>query len=360
MNALDTTAGQLAQTLRAELVGPASLPVRRIDAIDRAGPEGLTFIRDERFAGRWKDSDAGAAVVTRGIAVEGHDESSRALLIVDDADRAMIALLEEVAAGRDEPASGRHRSAVVDDSARVHESASLGPHASVGAGAVIEAGVRLRAGVRIGRDARVGEGSDLHPNVVVEERCVIGRGVIVHAGAVIGADGFGYRPSEDGRSVVKIPHIGWVEVHDGVEIGACTTIDRGKFGPTVVGAGTKIDNQVQIGHNCRIGRACVICGTVGIAGSVEIEDGVTIGGGARIRDNVRIGAGAKLAGGVGLMHDVPPGETWLGTPARRFDDAMRDFAAARDLSVALRDIRKRIKALERADRAGAPDGQNTP
>jgi UDP-3-O-[3-hydroxymyristoyl] glucosamine N-acyltransferase len=225
---------------------------------------------------------------------------------------------------------------------------------------VIEPGVRLRAGVRIGRDVRVGEGSDLHPNVVVEERCVIGRGVIIHAGAVIGADGFGYRPSEDGRSVVKIPHIGWVEVHDGVEIGACTTIDRGKFGPTVVGVGTKIDNQVQIGHNCRIGRACIICGAVGIAGSVEVEDGVTIGGGAGIRDNIRIGAGAKLAAGVGLMHDVPPGETWLGAPARRFDDAMRDFAAARDLSVTLRDIRKRIKSLERNASAGAPDEQSTP
>jgi UDP-3-O-[3-hydroxymyristoyl] glucosamine N-acyltransferase len=348
VNALDATAGDLAERLGAELVGPATLRLERIDAIDRAGPADLTFIRDQRFAGRWADAEAGAAVVTRGIEVEGHDASRRALLIVDDADRAMITLLQEADTGRARPDAGVHPAATVDPSATVAPSARVGPGASVGPGSVVEADATLCAGAAVGAGVRIGAGAELRPGVVVEDRCVIGAGVIIHPNTVIGADGFGYRPSEDGRSIVKIPHIGWVEVHDHVEIGACSSVDRGKFGPTVIGAGTKIDNQVQIGHNCRIGRGCVICGAVGIAGSVVIGDGVTIGGGAGIRDNVRVGDGATLAAGVGLMHDVPAGETWLGAPARRHDEAMRDFAAARDLAVTLREIRKRIKALERA------------
>jgi len=348
VKSLDATTGDLADWLGAELLGPADLRLARVEAMDRADGSSLTFIRDAAYAERWGTSGAAAAVVTRGLRPAGHTPESRALLVVDDADRAMIRLLERVTPAHAAPAPGVHRTAHVDPSAEIGEGARVGPGVAVGPGATVASGATLHAGVSIGAGVSVGAGSDLRAGVVIEDRCAVGEGVIIHPNAVIGADGFGYRPSDDGRSVVKIPHAGWVEIGDGVEIGACTTIDRGKFGATEVGAGTKIDNQVQIGHNCRIGRSCIICGAVGVAGSVTIGDGVTVGGGVRIRDNISIGPGSVIAGGSHVGQDVPAGETWLGTPARKAGGAKRDMIAGVGLSETIRDLRKRIRELERS------------
>ncbi|MGQ0626539.1 MAG: UDP-3-O-(3-hydroxymyristoyl)glucosamine N-acyltransferase, partial [Phycisphaerales bacterium] len=138
--------------------------------------------------------------------------------------------------------------------------------------------------------------------------------------------------SPDGRTVIKIPHAGNVEIHDGVEIGANTCVDRGKFGPTVIGAGTKIDNLVQIAHNVRIGRSCLIAGNTGVAGSVKIGDGVLIGGGASVRDNIEIGSGARIAATAGVMRDVEPGESVAGNPAAPSREIFRQLVALRRLS----------------------------
>jgi len=345
---LDATTGELAERLGAELLGPSDLRIAKVEAMDRADGASLTFIRDAAYADRWSSCAAAAAVVTRGVTPAGHTPETRALLVVDDADRAMIRLLELVTPAHAAPAEGVHEGAYVDPSARLGEGVRLGPGVVVGPGASVGAGAVLHAGVVLGAGVEVGPESDLRAGVVVEDRCVVGGRVIIHPNAVIGADGFGYRPSEDGRSVVKIPHAGWVEIGDGVEIGACTTVDRGKFGATVVGAGTKIDNQVQIGHNCRIGRGCVICGAVGIAGSVTVGDGVTLGGGVRVRDNITIGSGASVAGASAVGRNVPAGETWMGVPARKAETARRDMMAGLGLSETLRDLRKRVKALERS------------
>jgi len=342
---LDTTSGELAQCLGAELVGDPGVRVRGVEALEHAGPEHLTFIRDGKNAAGWATSRAGAAVVTRGV--ETPERDGGAILYVDDADRALITLLEQATPAHSLPAEGVHPSATVDPSATLGAGVRLGPGVWVGPGASVGDAAVLHAGVWVGANAKIGAGSDLRAGVVVEDRCELGRVVIIHPNTVIGADGFGYRPSDDGKSVVKIPHAGWVEIGDAVEIGSCTTIDRGKFGPTLIGAGTKIDNQVQIGHNCRIGRCCIICGTTGIAGSVEIGDGATLGGGVRIRDNVKIGPGATLAGGSGVSGDMPGGATWFGTPARDASTAQRDMLAGVGLAGALRDIRKRLKQLER-------------
>ena len=348
MKTLDATTGELAERLGAELLGPSDLRIARVEALERADGESLTFIRDAAYAERWGASGAAAAVVTRGLAPAGHTPESRALLVVDDADRAMIRVLELVTPQHARPAEGTHPSATVDASAALEPGVRVGPGVVVGPGCRVGEGATLHAGVVLGAGAAVGARSDLRSGVVIEDRCAVGREVIIHPNAVIGADGFGYRPSDDGRSVVKIPHAGWVEIGDGVEIGACTTVDRGKFGATVVGAGTKIDNQVQIGHNCRIGRGCVICGAVAIAGTVTVGDGVTLGGGVRVRDNITIGPGATIAGGSGVGGDVPAGETWFGVPARKSDSAKRDMMAGVGLSETLRDLRKRVKALERS------------
>jgi UDP-3-O-[3-hydroxymyristoyl] glucosamine N-acyltransferase len=198
------------------------------------------------------------------------------------------------------------------------------------------------ASVTIGAAAAVGRGTVLHPGVVMGERCRVGAGCILHGGVIIGADGFGYRPSE--RGPVKVPHIGNVEIGNAVEIGANSCIDRAKFGSTTIGDGTKIDNLVQIAHNCRIGRGCLICGVTGMAGSVTLGDGVIVGGHVGIADNLTIGDRAVIAAKSGVICNVPAGETWWGFPAAPARSAARCYAIHRDLP----NLIKRVRELENA------------
>ena len=152
---------------------------------------------------------------------------------------------------------------------------------------------------------------------------------IIHSNVSIGADGFGFRPSEDGRSLVKVPQIGNVVIGNAVEIGANTCVDRGKFSSTIIGDGTKIDNLVQIAHNCNIGRSCVIAGTTGLAGGVTLEDGVMVGGGVSIKEQCTLHTGCKIGAGTGIMNDVPAGKTMLGYPAQDAKDMLKEWAVVR-------------------------------
>jgi UDP-3-O-[3-hydroxymyristoyl] glucosamine N-acyltransferase len=177
----------------------------------------------------------------------------------------------------------------------------------------------------------VGERTVLHPNVVIYERSVVGNDCILHAGVIIGADGFGYHPRPDGRGVIKIPHIGNVVIHENVEIGANSCVDKGKFGSTVIGAGTKIDNLVQIGHNCQLGRSCILCGECGLSGSVKLGDGVVLGGRVGVADNVSIGSGARVGAYSGVSNDIPPGAVYLGVPAGPANEWKRIYGFLRRL-----------------------------
>ncbi|MCE7974786.1 MAG: UDP-3-O-(3-hydroxymyristoyl)glucosamine N-acyltransferase, partial [Leptolyngbya sp. PLA1] len=273
---------EIARLVRGSLLGPGEVVVDRVETLDLAEPGSLTFVRSVKFGRRWPASRASAAVVTRDVPladlIPGFDPASpaspRPLIIVPDADLALITLLHRFAPPEPPVQPGIHPSAVVDASAKVHPTASVGPQCVIGAGAVLHEGVRLEAQVFIGAGATVGARTLVRPNVSIMHACVIGRECILHSGVVIGGDGFGFHPSPDGRGLLKIPHIGNVVIGDQVEIGACSCIDRAKFGSTTVGDGTKIDNLVQIGHGCRIGRCCVLCGQVGLAGSAVLGDGV--------------------------------------------------------------------------------------
>lgn len=341
---LSITAGQLAVAIGAEMLGPGNVALDRVDPVERAGPTSLTFVRDAAFANRLASSAAGAALVTRAVladpgaraALEG---AGRSLLVVEDADLALAKILQSMGEPRGAAPAGVHPTAWVDASAVVDPSVSIGACATVERGARIGAGARVMAGARVCEHAVIGAECVVHHNVVIGRGCVVGDRVVVHPGVVIGGDGFGYRPDESGR-LIKIPHLGVVEIGADVEIGANTTIDRAKLGATTIGAGTKIDNLVQIGHGCVIGRGCVICGCAGLAGSVRVGDGVMIGGGAGIKDNVTIGAGARIAACAAVMDDVPPGESWLGYPARRSSEALRTLAAVNQLPDVLREMRR--------------------
>ena len=163
--------------------------------------------------------------------------------------------------------------------------------------------------------------------------------MLIHPNVTIGADGFGYRPAPGGKGLVKIPHIGNVVIHDDVEIGASACIDRAKFSSTIVGMGTKIDNLVQIAHNCVIGRFCILAGHAGMAGSSTLGDGVILGGRVSIKDHVNVGSGATVLGLGAVMNDIPAGETWGGMPAQDARQALREHVAIRKLP----DILKQLK-----------------
>jgi len=202
---------------------------------------------------------------------------------------------------------------------------SIDDEAAIGDRVVLHAGVRVYVGARIGDD------SVLHGNVVVRERCRLGQRVILHANVSIGTDGFGFEPAADGSGQVKVPHIGTVIIENDVEIGASSCVDRAKFGATVVGTGTKVDNLVQIAHNCRIGRRCVIAALTGISGSATVGDDVRMAGQVGIVDHMSIGSGATIGAQAGVMKDVPAGQSQLGSPADEIHQALRQMAAIRRL-----------------------------
>lgn len=341
------TAASIAESLAARLVGDGARLITRLDAVEHGDNETLTFIRDPRYARAWLESPVPVALIAEADAadIEASLPDGKALIVVADADLAMLELLERATPPISGPAPGVHAHAVVADDADVDPTAAVGAGVVIGPGARIGAGVVLHPGAIVGAEVAISDGAELRPGVIVMDRCRIGRGTLLHPGVVIGADGFGYRPDPNGPGIRKIPHAGNVIIGDGVEIGANTTIDRGKFGPTVVGDGTKIDNLCQIGHNVRIGRCCIICGATALAGSVVIEDGVTLGGRVAVADNLRIGRGARIGAGSGVMDDVPAGATWLGHPACPHREALRRMASISELPKLLRGL-KRIARKE--------------
>jgi UDP-3-O-[3-hydroxymyristoyl] glucosamine N-acyltransferase len=343
VSATGHTAGSVAELVKGRLEGPAALPVRGLNSLADASPDQMTFIVDAANANRWASSKAGVAVVTKGVEVPGHDASSRALVVVDNADLAMIAVLELFWTGDELPAPGIHPSASIDPTA------SVGPGARIGAGVVIGPRCRIGADVSIHGnatlygDVTVGDGALVHGGVVIRERSVIGARCILGAGCVIGGDGFGYRASADRSRVLRVPHLGHVVLEDEVEIGCGTTVDRGKFGATRIGAGTKIDNLCQIGHNVVIGRMCMLSGHCGIAGSTQLGDGVMMGGGAGLAPHLKIGSGARIAARAAVMNDIPAGEAWGGYPAQEMRGALREEAALRKLAASAKPLLKLIK-----------------
>lgn len=326
--------------------GEGTLTLTGLAQVDDAQPGELTFIGSSAYADRWPGSRASAAMV--GSDLDLRPGEGRALVVVDNADLAMAAVLGRLAPAAVGPPVGRHPSAVVADDAEVADSAAIGPHCVVGPRARIGDGVVLHAHAVVMDDAAIGDGSVLWPSAVVRERCVVGRRCVLEPHAVLGADGFGYRA--DTRSaaprIVKVPHLGHVVLGDEVELGAGTTIDRGKFGATTIGDGTKIDNQCQIGHNCRIGRMVMISGCNAVAGSVTIGDGVQIGGGSRFKDHITIGAGAQIGGASAVTNDVPPGARWAGYPAQDSRATFREIGAVRQLPALLKKFRPLLRQAE--------------
>ena len=334
------TAASIAASVGGTLTGDPTATVTAVAPLERAEPQHLTFLASARYAPLLATSDAGVVLVSPALAdVPGR---ARARVIVDNPHDAMLSLLPALYPPQSFPA-GVHPSAVLGRGVVLGDDVSIGPFVVVGDGARIGARVRLRAHVVVGEGVEIGDDCELYEGVTCHSGTLLGSRVRVHAGVRLGSDGFGYVFRNGAHE--KIPHVGRCVVESDVEIGANTTIDRGSIDDTVIGSGTRIDNLVQIGHNVRVGRLCLIMSQVGIAGSVRVGDGVIIAGQVGISGHLTIGAGARLAAQAGIFGDIPAGETWSGYPARPHREALRAQAAMFRLP-------SLIRALERLGGGG--------
>ena len=299
----------IATQIGAAYAGDGDRNILRAAPLESAGPSDIAFVASEKFAAIAVAGHAGCLVIPPGHTLPGN----RAAIHAADPRTAFAAIIP-LLHPPDRPAPGIHPTAVVDPTATVDPTASVGPFCFIGA------------------NSRVGPGCVLHPRVSVYRDVAIGARTIVHSGAVLGADGFGF-VLRDGR-YENFPQIGRVEIGEDVEIGANSCVDRAALGVTSIGDGTKLDNMVHIGHNCRIGRHCAIAAQTGLAGGVVVEDGAIIGGQVGIGDKARVEAGAIVGSGAGILTSkiVRAGEPVWGTPARPLREYLRGLATLARLS----------------------------
>ena len=325
----------LAALVGGTVEGDGQTQIFRARPITHAGPGDITFAEDARYAKQLEQSQAAAAVV--GLNFQSNLKIP--LIRVAKPLEVFGKIVDHFRGPKRLAESGIHVHSCIATSAQIGKDANIGPYVLIGEDVTIGDRCRLMSGVVISDGCRIGDDAVLYPHVVLYPETVLGNRVIVHAGAVIGADGFGYR-TESGRHV-KVLQRGHVEIGDDVEIGANTTIDRAAFETTRIGEGTKVDNLVQIAHNCQIGRHNLVVSQVGLAGSCKTGDYVVIAGQAGIKDHITIGDGAILEAMSGGMENVPAGEKWVGIPASPARDQFRLVGLVRKLP----EMREKLSAL---------------
>jgi UDP-3-O-[3-hydroxymyristoyl] glucosamine N-acyltransferase len=329
------TVADIAKHVRGEVLGDGTEFITGFAPADAAKKGDLTFAENDAY---FAAAEASAAAA---ILVAGDRKSERKTLIrVKNARLAFAKVLplffaEPVLEGQ------RHPTAVIPKTAFVDETAYIGPHCVIGEHCRIEARVALLGGNHIGEGSVLGEDTKLFPNVVLYARTQVGRRVRIHAGTVIGSDGFGY--VFDSGVHQKVLQVGHVIIGDDVEIGANVAVDRGAIGPTIISKGTKIDNLTQIAHNVQLGEHCILCGQVGISGSTKVGNYSVLAGQVGLAGHLKLGNQVTVAAQSGVMHDIPDGEKWFGSPAMPDRQMKRQLLAAQQLPELLR----RVKELER-------------
>ena len=321
------TLSEINTILKGELIGNTTHNIQGAEEIRKADTTQITFIGSSKYLKFWKDSKASVALVGANVDVE--PGVNRAFIKVKNVDLAMGQILELFNPAPPVFDTDVHPTAVIHETAKIGSGCKIGPNCYIGKDVALGDGVILYPNVCVFDETIIGDHTIVWSGTVIRERCVIGSHCIFHSNVSIGADGFGYRPSEDGRGLVKIPQIGNVIIGHYVEIGANSCVDRAKFSSTIVGDGCKIDNLVQIAHNSIMGRSCIMAGHSGLAGSVTLGDGVMIGGSASIKDHTTINSGATVGAGSGVVGDVAAGKTVLGYPAQDARDMLKQWVVLR-------------------------------
>ncbi len=329
---------ELARNVGGRVAGDGAVRIRGVNGLTDAGPGDITFLHNPKYAALLAVTKASAVVLAEGMT------SALPAIVAKNADRAFGRIAELLVGAPPRPAPGVHPTAFVDPAARVAKDAAVGPLCVVEAGAVIGERCLLHAQVFVGRDATLGPDCHLHPQTVVRERCELGARVTLQPGAVIGGDGFGYATEQGVHH--KIPQVGIVVLEDDVEIGANSTVDRARFGRTVIGRGTKIDNLVQIAHNVVTGRGCLLVSQSGVAGSTKLGNYVVLAGQAGVIGHLELGDGVIITAQTGLTKDVPAGGVMSGSPASDRKTHLKELAALAKLPEVLPELRRLRAELE--------------
>jgi len=321
---------EINEKLKGVIVGNTTHSITGPQQLELADENQISFIGNRKYIKQWASSLACAAIINADIELDpGLD---KAFIKVKNADTAMAELLEMFVPDPPVFEEDIHPAAVIHPTVTMGHSCRIGAGCYIGKNVVLGNEVTIYPNTTILDNSTIGNNSTIWSGTVIRERCIIGSHCIIHPNVTIGADGFGFRPSPDGKGLLKIPHIGNVIIGNGVEIGAGTCIDRGKFSATILGDGCKIDNLVQIGHNSKMGRCCLMAGSSGLAGSVTLGDGVIIGGSASISDHVTLGNAVQVGGGSGVMNDWADGKKILGYPAVEARDALKQWVLLRKLA----------------------------
>lgn len=347
-------------TAIAELVGgrlvaatPADLPeISAAATLETATAEAISLVDAVDRLPSLAKSRAAAAIVPQGAGPQ-----DRPTIEVADVHAAFATIVQHFRPRRQRVRRGISPQAVVDPSARLAADVEVHPRAVIGPDVELAEGVTVHAGATLAAGCRVGPGTSIFSGAVLYEDTVIGRDCIIHANAVLGAHGFGYKPAADGLELSA--QLGWVELGDRVEVGAGTTIDRGTYGPTTIGSGTKIDNLVMIAHNCRIGSHNMICSQVGVAGSTSTGEWVIMAGQCGLRDHIHIGDGAVLGARSGVSNDVPAKTTVLGEPAIDLKERKLQLASMTKLPEMRKQVKQLLKRVDELERAQTTQAQTT-
>ena len=316
--------GDIVDFVGGQYVGDRNRRVTSVAPLVEAREEQLSFLSNRKYAAQLARTKAGAILVPQNL--EGKDER---WIRVDDPYFAIARIMTRWFSVRPMP-KGISPMASIAPSARLGTNVAVGPFATIGENVLIGNNVTIFQSVSIEAESKVGDDSIIYPNVVIYDGTRIGRRCIIHAGVIVGSDGYGFA-MHDGKHH-KIPQIGIVRVEDDVEIGAGTTIDRAALGETVIGEGTKIDNLVQIGHNVKIGKHCLLVSQVGIAGSTELGDHVSVAGQSGFSGHLKIGHRVQVAAKSAVLDDVPDDTKVMGSPAMPFKEFARRHAALKRLA----------------------------
>jgi UDP-3-O-[3-hydroxymyristoyl] glucosamine N-acyltransferase len=343
---MNYTASEIAERIEGEVVGDGNVELAGFAKADAAKPGDLTFAENEKFFRLAEQSQASAILATGEFT-----SKVKTVIRVKDARVAFARVLPLLFPEKQFDA-GIHPSAVIAESAQVAESAHIGPNCVIGENAIIGDQTVLEANCIVGDDSALGQAVRLFPNVSVYSQCRIGDRVRIHSGSVVGSDGYGYVFDEDHHR--KIPQLGGVVIGDDVEIGANVTIDRGALGNTEIGAGTKIDNLVQIGHNVVTGKHCLIVAQTGIGGSTQVGEFSTLAGQVGVIGHIKIGPKAIIASKSAVMSSLEGGKQYMGIPAIPDIQAKRQIVAVRQLPELLKRVRELEQLLAEKDTPPAP------
>ncbi|HPX03750.1 MAG TPA: UDP-3-O-(3-hydroxymyristoyl)glucosamine N-acyltransferase [Synergistaceae bacterium] len=335
MNIKGLTLARISEMVGGTLKGDGERIITSITSPEAPCPGSISPLWEKKLV---HDVDPEAVLLTK----EGWIREGGEGVEVKDPRRALVTLLEYFDNERRAELPGTHETAVISKSAVIGRDVTIGPGCVVSDHCRIGDGCTLVGNVWLGKHVSIGDNTVIEPGVVIYDRSSLGRSCLVHANAVIGCEGFGFMPDAE-KGLLRIPQIGTVVIEDGVEIGVCSSIDRGTFGETKISRGTKIDSHVKVAHNCEVGEYCIIVAQTGLAGSSTLGDRVTMAAQSGVGNHAKVGDGVVAAGRSGITNDIPSGMVVSGFPAIDHKEALRQMVALRQLP----DLVKNVKRIEK-------------